>query len=212
MPTLSTLALYVLTAAIVLVVPGPAVLYVVSQGVRHGSRAGITAVLGIHVGTLAQLAAAIVGLSWLLVASSSAFTVIRYLGAAYLVHLGVRALLGRERAGIADVGGPRTARRLFGEGVLVNLLNPKIALFFLAFLPQFVDPGRGTVAWQMMVFGLVFVLLGLCTDAGYALLAGAVGPWLRRSSRLLRGERYVVGCTFIGLGAVAALTPGRQPH
>ncbi|MGH3391769.1 MAG: LysE family translocator [Actinomadura sp.] len=212
MPTLSTLALYVLTATIVLIVPGPAVLYVVSQGVRHGSRAGITAVLGIHVGTLAQLVVAIVGLSWLLVASSLAFTAVKYLGAAYLVYLGVRALLSRERAGMVEVGGPKSARRLFGEGVLVNLLNPKIALFFLAFLPQFVDPGRGTVTGQITAFGLVFILLGLCTDGGYALLAGAVGPWLRRSSRFLRGERYVVGCTFIGLGAVAALTPVRQSH
>jgi threonine/homoserine/homoserine lactone efflux protein len=219
MPTLSTFALYVLTATIVLIVPGPAVLYVVSQGVRHGPRAGITAVLGIHVGTLVQLAAAVIGLSWLLMASSVAFTVVKYVGAAYLIYLGVRALLGRGHEPVATVAmgestagrtAGRTARRLFGEGVLVNVLNPKIALFFLAFVPQFVDPARGAVTGQVVAFGLVFVLLGLCTDGGYALLAGVVGPWLRRSTRFLRGERYVVGCTFIGLGAVAALTPVRQ--
>ena len=94
--------------------------------------------------------------------------------------------------------------------MLVNVLNPKLALFFFAFLPQFVDPSRGTVPLQVATFGIVFVLLGLCTDASYALVAGTVGPWLRRHSRLLRGERYLVGTTFIGLGVAAALTGSRR--
>ena len=211
MPTISTLALYVATALIVLIIPGPAVLYVVSQGVRHGRRAGVTAVLGVHMGSLVQVIGAVAGLSWLIVSSSLAFTVVKYAGAAYLIYLGVCKLLSREEA--AFVAAPDTSKaRLFRDGALVNALNPKLALFFLAFLPQFVDPARGPVPIQTAIFGLSFVLIGLCTDTTYAVLAGTVGPWLRRSTRFLRGERYVVGGTFIGLGVVAALTPARHSH
>jgi threonine/homoserine/homoserine lactone efflux protein len=210
MPTPATLALYVATATVVLIIPGPAVLYIVSQGVRHGPRAGVTAVLGIHAGTLVQVIAAVAGLSWVLVSSAWAFTVVKYAGAAYLIYLGVRKLLSKDEVQFIAAVPAKSRARLFREGILVNILNPKLALFFLAFLPQFVDPARGALPVQIAVFGLVFVLLGLCTDGTYALLAGAVGPWLRRSTRFLRGERYVVGGTFIGLGVAAALTPGRQ--
>ncbi|SEG76752.1 Threonine/homoserine/homoserine lactone efflux protein [Thermomonospora echinospora] len=212
MPSLSTLVLYVIAATLVLVAPGPAVLYVVSQGIRHGSRAAVTAVLGVHAGTLVQVAAAVLGLSWLLLNSSLAFMVVKYVGAAYLIYLGVKALLSRTKAMEDPAAEAKTSRRLLGEGFLVNLLNPKLALFFLAFLPQFVDPSRGAPALQITVFGLIFVLLGLCTDGAYALLAGVIGPWLRGRSRVLRGERYVVGTTFIGLGLFAALTPSTQRH
>jgi threonine/homoserine/homoserine lactone efflux protein len=212
MPTLSTLAWYVATATLVLIIPGPAVLYIVTQGVRHGRQAGVTAVLGIHAGTLVQVIAAVAGLSWVLASSALAFTVVKYAGAAYLIYLGVRKLLSKDEDPVIQAAPARSRARLFREGILVNTLNPKLALFFLAFLPQFVDPARGAMSVQIAVFGLVFVLLGLCTDGTYALLAGTVGPWLRRSARFLRGERYVVGGTFIGLGVVAALTPGRQSH
>lgn len=210
MPSGSIIAVYVLTATVVLVVPGPAVLYIIAQGVRQGPRAGLICVLGIHAGTLVQVAAAVIGLSWILLSSSLAFAVVKYLGAAYLFYLGLRTLLNRRPAVAIELGERRSAVRLFGEGMVVNVLNPKLALFFLAFLPQFVDPARGSVAVQIAVFGLIFTLLGVCTDGGYALLAGAIGPWLRRSTRFLRGERYVVGGTFIGLGTVAALTPGHR--
>jgi threonine/homoserine/homoserine lactone efflux protein len=211
-PTIPTLALYVVTAVIVLIIPGPAVLYIVSQGVRHGRRAGVTAVLGVHMGSLVQVIGAVAGLSWLLVSSSLAFTVVRYAGAAYLIYLGVRKLLSKGEAELAAAAPAKSTARLFREGALVNVLNPKLALFFLAFLPQFVDPARGAIPIQTAIFGLTFVLIGLCTDGAYALLAGTVGPWLRSSTRFLRGERYAVGATFIGLGVVAALTPGRHSH
>jgi threonine/homoserine/homoserine lactone efflux protein len=210
MPTISTFALYVVTATIVLIIPGPAVLYVVSQGVRHGRRVGVTAVLGVHIGTLVQVIGAVAGLSWVLVSSSLAFTVVKYAGAAYLVYLGVRKLLSGDGVELVEAAPAKSKARLFREGALVNVLNPKLALFFLAFLPQFVDPSRGAIPLQVAVFGLTFALIGLCTDSAYALLAGSVGPWLRRSARFLRGERFVVGGTFIGLGVVAALAPGRH--
>ena len=206
-----TLAMYVVAAAVVLIIPGPAVLYIVSQGVRHGRRAGVTAVLGIHTGTLIQVLAAVAGLSWVLASSAAAFMVVKYAGAAYLVYLGVRKLMSKGEAELV-MAPAKSGARLFREGVLVNVLNPKLALFFLAFLPQFVDQSRGEIPLQVAVFGLAFTLLGLCTDGTYALLAGSAGAWLRRSTRFLRGERYVVGGTFIGLGVVAALTPGRQGH
>ncbi|WP_119726392.1 LysE family translocator [Thermomonospora amylolytica] len=211
MPSLSTLAVYVVTATLILLVPGPAVLYIVSQGVRQGPRAAVTAVVGIHAGTLVQVAAAVAGLSWLLLNSSLAFTVVKYAGAAYLIYLGVRTLIGRSReVGDLAAATPKSTRRLLGEGFLVNVLNPKPALFFLAFLPQFVDPARGAPALQITVLGLVFVLLGLCTDGAYGLLAGVVGPWLRGNARALRAERYAVGTTFIGLGVFTALSPSAR--
>ncbi|HEX6471435.1 MAG TPA: LysE family translocator [Streptosporangiaceae bacterium] len=212
MPTMTTFALYMMAATIVLVIPGPAVLYVVSQGVRHGRRAAVTAVLGIHTGTLVQVVAAVAGLSWVLASSSVAFMVVKYAGAAYLIYLGVRKLLSGDGDEPTAAAPAKSGPRLFREGVLVNILNPKLALFFLAFLPQFVDPSRGAVPVQIALFGLAFALLGVCTDGAYAVLAGTVGPWLRRGTRFLRAERYVVGGTFIGLGVVAALTPGRQSH
>jgi threonine/homoserine/homoserine lactone efflux protein len=211
MPSLSTLAVYTATAVVVLLLPGPAVLYVVSQSVRQGRPAGIASVLGIHTGTLVQVVAAVLGASWLLLSSALAFSVVKSLGAAYLVYLGVRKLLGRdERLAIAAAPRPRRLARLYYQGVLVNVLNPKLALFFFAFLPQFVDPSRGAVPLQVATFGLMFVLLGLCTDSSYALVAGTVGPWLRGNPRLLRGERYLVGTTFVGLGVAAALSGTRR--
>jgi threonine/homoserine/homoserine lactone efflux protein len=211
MPSPSILALYAATAVVVLLIPGPAVLYVVSQSVRQGRRAGIASVLGIHAGTLVQVLVAVLGGSYLLLSSAITFSVVKYLGAAYLVYLGVRKLLGRdERHAIRTDAPPRSAARLFYEGMLVNVLNPKLALFFFAFLPQFVDPSRGAVPAQVATFGIVFVLIGLCTDGSYAMVAGSVGPWLRGHARLLRGERYVVGTTFIGLGVAAALTGSRR--
>ena len=211
MPSPSILALYAVTAVIVLLVPGPAVLYVVSQSLRQGRRAGIASVLGIHAGTLVQVVVAVLGGSYLLLSSALTYSLVKYLGAAYLVYLGVRKLLGWDEPRSLDGGvHSKSLPRLFYQGVLVNVLNPKLALFFFAFLPQFVDPSRGAVPMQVATFGVVFVLLGLCTDASYALVAGTVGPWLRNHARILRGERYVVGTTFIGLGIAAAFSGHRR--
>ena len=144
MPSPSILALYAVTAVIVLLIPGPAVLYVVSQSLRQGRRAGIASVLGIHAGTLVQVVVAVLGGSYLLLSSALTYSLVKYLGAAYLVYLGVRKLLGRDEPAAIEAGAqPRSAARLFSHGMLVNVLNPKLALFFFAFLPQFVDRSRG---------------------------------------------------------------------
>ena len=206
MPDPSRLALFVGAALLLLVVPGPSVLYIVTQSVSHGRRAGIASVAGITTGTLVHIAAATVGLSALLASSAIAFDVVKYLGAAYLIVIGVRRLAGLERAQEERDRGTRDLGRLYRQGIVVNTLNPKTALFFLAFLPQFVDPSRG-VAWvQVLLLGLLFATLGCMSDGIWALVAGTLGDRLRRSRRFPAVQRYVSGSVFVGLGAVAALS------
>jgi threonine/homoserine/homoserine lactone efflux protein len=206
MPDPSRLALFVGAALLLLVVPGPSVLYVVTQSVSHGRRAGIASVAGITTGTLVHIAAATVGLSALLASSAVAFDVVKYLGAAYLIVVGVRRLAGLDRAPEEDVRAPRNLGRLYRQGIVVNTLNPKTALFFLAFLPQFVDPSRG-VAWvQILLLGLLFATLGFLSDGTWALVAGTLGKRLRHSRRFPAVQRYVSGSVFVGLGAVAAFS------
>jgi threonine/homoserine/homoserine lactone efflux protein len=212
MPTPATLALFAGACMALLVVPGPSVLYIVTRSIGQGRRAGLVSVLGVEAGALVHVAAAALGLSALLASSLVAFNLVRYLGAAYLVWLGVRALLGRdghdgrepERPGGVPLG------RLFGQGLVVNVLNPKTTLFFLAFLPQFVDPGAGPATPQVLVLGMVWVLLALLSDGCYALLAGALGGRLRRSVAAGRRVGRLAGGVYIGLGAVAALSGGRS--
>ena len=206
MPDPSRLALFVGAALLLLVVPGPSVLYIVTQSVSHGRRAGIVSVAGITTGTLVHIAAATVGLSALLASSALAFDVVKYLGAAYLIAVGIRRLAGWEQASGARARDTRDLGRLYRQGIVVNTLNPKTALFFLAFLPQFVDPGRGTPWLQILALGLLFAALGFFSDGAWALVAGTLGERLRRSRRFPAAQRYVSGSVFVGLGAVAALT------
>jgi threonine/homoserine/homoserine lactone efflux protein len=205
MPDASVLGLFVVAALVLLLTPGPAVLYIVARSVEQGRLAGLVSALGVHVGTLVHVAAAALGVSAILVSSALAFDVVKYLGALYLVYIGVRKLLGWDQPVEGGALAPRSLRRLFGQGVVVNVLNPKTALFFLAFLPQFVDPSKGAVGVQILVLGLIFVALGVVSDGLYAVAAGTAGGWLKRERRLLRAERYVSGSVFIGLGVTAAL-------
>ena len=204
-PEASVLGLFVVAALVLLLTPGPAVLYIVTRSVEQGRLAGLVSALGVHVGTLVHVAAAALGLSALLVSSALAFDVVKYLGALYLIYLGVRKLLGWDQAPGGGALPPRSLRRLFGQGVIVNVLNPKTALFFLAFLPQFVDVSRGRVGVQILFLGLIFVALGVVSDGLYAVAAGTAGAWLKGGGRLLRVERYVSGSVFVGLGVTAAL-------
>lgn len=210
MPTLSTLGLFSVAALALLVIPGPAVLYVVTRSVEQGRRAGLVSVLGLHTGTLVHIAAAATGLSALLLASATLFDVVKLAGAAYLVCIGVSRLV--RRVGPAERITERASlRRVYGQGFVVNVLNPKTALFFVAFFPQFVAPERGPVAVQILVLGAVFVLLGLCSDSAYALVAGTIGGRLRMRARARadRPRRQWSGLVLIALGLVAATT--RRP-
>jgi threonine/homoserine/homoserine lactone efflux protein len=175
------------------------VLYVVTTSVDGGRRNGLVSVAGIHLGSVVHITAAVAGLSALIVSSAIAFSAVKYAGAAYLVYVGIRKLLGKDEPETVERA-PRSARRVFGRGVLVNVLNPKTALFFLAFMPQFVDPDR-PVWTQTIVLGLCWVLLGLISDGMYALAGGTIGGVLRRRRKAVR---YASGGIYIGLGAVAA--------
>lgn len=204
-PEPASLALFAVAALALLLVPGPAVIYVVARSIQQGRRAGLASVLGIHVGTLVHIAAATVGLSALIVSSAVAFTVVKIAGAVYLVGLGLWTLFSRQPEADVVLGGERHLRRAFAQGIVVNVLNPKTALFFLAFLPQFVDPDAAHPAVQIAVLGLLFALLGLVTDSVWAVAAGTAGGLLRRSRRFLRTQRYVTGTVYVGLGVATAL-------
>ena len=198
--------LFVGAALLLLVVPGPSVLYIVTQSVSFGRRAGIVSVAGITTGTLVHIAAATIGLSALLASSALAFDVVKYLGAAYLIVVGLRRLAGLERTDGRPVAKSRNFGRLYRQGIVVNTLNPKTALFFLAFLPQFVDSTRGAAWAQILLLGLLFAGLGFLSDGVWALVAGTLGERLRASRRFPQVQRYVSGSVFVGLGAVAAFS------
>jgi threonine/homoserine/homoserine lactone efflux protein len=206
LPTHSQLLFFVTTAAILLAIPGPAVLYIVGRSVGQGRNAGLVSALGIGVGTLIHTAAAAVGLSALLVSSAIAFSVVKYLGAAYLVYLGVQRLRSKESlAAASGIAAPRvTLTRVFSQGIVVNVLNPKTALFFFAFLPQFIEPARGHVATQILSLGVLFACMGTASDCLWALFSGSVAGWLRNNQRWMRNERYVSGGILISLGLATA--------
>ena len=210
MPDFSSLVVFVAAALVLLLTPGPAVLYIVARSIDQGRRAGLVSMLGVHAGTHVHIAAAAAGVSALLAASATTFGIVKYLGAGYLVYLGVRRLVNRTPAAAMDVATPRRLRRAFLDGVVVNVLNPKTALFFLAFLPQFVDVSRGSVGAQTLVLGVIFVLLGVVTDGSYALTAGTAAQWLRRHPMFLAREPWVSGGMYIGLGVAAALSSGHR--
>ena len=203
---LSTLALFCAAALALAVVPGPAVLYIVAQSVDQGRFAGFVSALGISVGGLVHVLAATIGLSSLLASSATAFTIVKYAGAAYLVFLGIRRLLAREIAENDIVRAPRSRRRLFVDGIVVNVLNPKAALFFIAFLPQFLDPDAGAATLQIFALGLIFVVIALGSDSLWALTAGTLGGWLKQSPAYFAVRRWVTGTVFLALGLSTART------
>ena len=211
MPSLSTYALFIATALALLAIPGPAVLYVVGRSIDQGRTAGLASVLGITTGTIVHITAATVGLSSLILASKVAFDAVRYVGAAYLILLGVRRLLTRGQEEVAGVRPPRTLRRLYTQGIVVNLLNPKAIVFVFAFIPQFVDVGAGHVWLQILLLGLTFAGLGLMSDSLYAIVAGTVADRLRGTPLVARVERWFGGTVLIGLGVASALVaPNRK--
>jgi threonine/homoserine/homoserine lactone efflux protein len=210
MPDSATLAVFAVAAVTLLLIPGPAVLYIVSRSVGQGRAAGLASVCGIHVGSLLHVAAAALGLSALLVSSALAYDTVRYLGAAYLVWLGVQRLLARDQDARPAGAAREPLGRIFAQGVVVNVLNPKTALFFFAFLPQFVDAAAGAVPLQVAVLGATFVGLGLVTDSAYALLASTGAGFIRGRRRVARASRLVSGGVLVGLGVTTALAGSRS--
>jgi threonine/homoserine/homoserine lactone efflux protein len=206
----SSLLLFVTGAAILLVIPGPAVTYIVSRSIGQGRAAGFVSAMGITVGTLFHIVAATLGLSALLVSSVLAFQFVKYAGAAYLIFLGIR-MLRRDDAQLPEsANGDSKLGRIFGQGVLVNLLNPKTALFFLAFLPQFVEPARGHASLQIFELGVLFALMGWFSDSMWALAAGTVAEHIRRSAPLRKVQKNVSGGALIALGLASAFSGAKS--
>lgn len=205
MPSGASLSGFIIAALVVLLIPGPGVLYIVARSVGQGYRAGLASVLGLSIGALFHVAAATAGLSAILLTSATAFGFVKALGAGYLIYLGIRTIISaRTKTGTEDYS-PLPFNRLFTDGVVVSVFNPKIAVFFLAFLPQFVDLDRGPLPPQVFLLGSIYVTLALITDGAYALLAGSLRHWL--GGRVMRGPlpRYMSGSLYLGLGANAAL-------
>ena len=203
MPSAATILAFAGASIVLLLIPGPAVLYIVNRSVSDGREAGLAAVVGLTLGNLVHALAAAVGLSAILATSAVAFTTVKWLGAGYLVYIGVRTLLRPAPAIDPDQPGV-SARRAFTQGVVVNVLNPKVALFFLSFLPQFIRPENGRPALQALILGLVFVGIGFFTDGTYSLIASSLRSVLLRGKTLPFVQRWVAGTVFIGLGLVAA--------
>ncbi len=210
MPDASTFAVFAAASLVLTLVPGPAVFYIIARGVEGGRPASLVSVLSITTGGLLHTAFAAIGLSAVLASSATAFSVVIWAGVAYLVYLGLRRVLTRDNATDDRAfvsAGPDSLPLIFWQGVLVDLLNPKVALFFLAFLPQFVDPSRGPAWTQILALGLTLAVVGLCTDGLYALLSGTAADWLKRkndNASFRRLQRYFSGGVYLALGAGAA--------
>ncbi|GAA2991737.1 LysE family translocator [Streptosporangium longisporum] len=198
----STLLIFALASLALVLIPGPNHIYIITRAVSQGRAAGVASAFGVEVGTLVHIAAAAAGLSYVIAQSATLFNVIKWAGVAYLVYLGVRALTSRQEL-TAGQAVPQPLRSVFLEGVVVNVLNPKVILFFLAFLPQFVDPEAGAVPVQIAVLGGTLLLLGLLSDLIYALSADALGRRLRTRSGVLGN---LSGVVYLGLGVATALS------
>jgi threonine/homoserine/homoserine lactone efflux protein len=210
MPEASSLTVFIVAALALLLVPGPAVLYIIARSVDQGRTAGLISVVGVGLGSMVHVGAAALGLSALLVQSATAFRTVKYLGAAYLVYLGVRRLLGKDDVTAESDGSSRTLRRVFTQGIWVNILNPKTALFFFAFLPQFVNTDGAPIGLQILFLGTLLVVMGIVTDGTYALAAGTMGGWLKQRPRVVTAQRWLAGGVFISLGLATALSGSRD--
>jgi threonine/homoserine/homoserine lactone efflux protein len=207
---LSQLYLFIAAALVLLLIPGPAVLYITARSASQGRLAGLVSVLAIETANFTQAVAAALGLSAILLSSALAFDIVKYLGAAYLIYLGIRKLLARDEEIGNEAIQTESLSRIYWQGFAVNILNPKTAFFFLAFLPQFVSPAKGNVTAQTLLLGAVFVGLAIITDSMYALLASSLAGRLKSSKNFQRGGRYFAGVVYIGLGIATAFTSANK--
>ena len=202
MPDINAIVTFAIASLALLLIPGPAVIYVLNRSVSDGREAGLAAVAGLELGNLVHVIAASVGLSAVLATSATAFNVVKWLGAGYLIFVGLRTLATRPQM-IESLSTSVSRRRSFLQGIVVNALNPKVALFFLSYLPQFIDADNGAAWSQALILGIIFVAIGCLTDGTYALAASALRSVLVNGRSLLFIQRYVAGSVFIGLGLIA---------
>ena len=206
----SQLYLFLIASFALLITPGPAVLYIVARSMNQGKMAGIASVLGVETANFLHASAAAVGLSAILLSSALAFNLVKYLGAAYLIYLGVRKIMSSDEDVKAALSQHQSLSRIYAQGFIVNIFNPKTALFFFAFLPQFVNTSLTNVTLQMFLLGIIFVVMALITDSAYALISSSIANRLNANQGFARNQRYFTGLIYIGLGVVTAFTGSRN--
>jgi len=209
MPDSAAFAVFLTAAVILALTPGPGIFYVLARSLQGGRRIGLASAFGTALGGLVHVAAAALGLSALLATSALAFSVVKYAGAAYLLYLGIRTLLQREAPPVGVAGPPARSRPAFYQGIATEVLNPKTALFFLAFIPQFINP-HGLVLVQFLLLGSISVLLNTSADLVVVALAGPIGRRLQTRPRFRRGQQMFSGCMLLGLGTYVALSGERR--
>lgn len=209
MPTATSFGLFLTAAILLAITPGPGIFYVLARSLKGGRSEGIASSVGTAVGGLGHVLAAALGVSAVLATSALAFATVKYIGAAYLIYLGIRTLLSKEELDLDSPFETTNTRRAFYQGITTEVLNPKTALFFLAFIPQFINP-HGTLFLQFFLLGSISVLLNTSADVVVALLAGPLGQRLRTSARWRHRQRLATGGALIGLGAFVAVTVNRE--
>jgi threonine/homoserine/homoserine lactone efflux protein len=210
LPDASVFAVFLAAVVVLTITPVPDMIYVASRALGQGRAAGVLPTFGVIAGTFVHLGLAALGLAELFRHSPLAFDLVRYLGAGYLLYLAWRVASARDDPGFTAAGGDRAGRaRIFFQGLTTNLLNPKVALFYLSFLPQFVDPERGSVALQILLLGSCLNGFGLLVKLTVALTAGGLGDWLRRHPRARRIQAWVTASILAGLALRIAL-PGSR--
>ncbi len=209
MPDANTVLVVALASLVLVVIPGPAVIYILTRSVSQGRTAGLVSAVGVNLGSAIHVVAAVAGLSLLLASSAYAYAIVKWLGVAYLAWIGVRTLLADDKEFSTPQIASQSRRRIFTQGVLVNVLNPKVAIFFLAFLPQFVDQSSANPALQTLVLGMTLVVIGLISDSVYALVGGGLGDLFRRKPGAARVTRITAGVTYLSLAGIAAISANR---
>jgi threonine/homoserine/homoserine lactone efflux protein len=210
MPDTTSLALFLVAALTLNLTPGPDMLYVIARSLGQGRKAGVVSALGIGVGGLVHTLAATLGLSALLMSSAFAYSVVKYVGAGYLIYLGVRMILSQKRNQSLATLKPASLKRIFNQAIATSILNPKVALFFIAFLPQFANPSQGSVAMQIAFLGALFCTTGATVNTTVALLSGSIGDWLKNRPRFSQIQQWFTGSVFIALGTSIALPDGNS--
>jgi threonine/homoserine/homoserine lactone efflux protein len=209
MPDANTIMIVAFASLVLVVVPGPAVIYILTRSVSQGRAAGLASAVGVNLGSTFHVLAAVTGLSLLLASSTYAYTVVRWLGVGYLAWIGYRTLTAPDAEFQEPDAEPQSLKRIFVQGIVVNVLNPKVAIFFLAFLPQFVDQTSSNPTLQIFVLGMTLVLIGLLSDSVYALIGGGIGDLFRRRPGAARATRLTAGFTYFALAGIAAATGSR---
>ena len=207
---ITTIGLFALASVLLAITPGPDMIYIATRSIAQGRNAGVVSALGVHTGVLIHTVAAALGLSALIAASAMAFGIVKYAGAAYLIYIGIQTFLSNPENFQIKSTARAKLRQVYFQGLLVNLLNPKVILFFLAFLPQFVDPAKGNVGLQLLLLGILLVVVTLPIDISVGLAGGQLGIWFRARQGIRQVTKWVTGSIYIALGITTAMTGSKK--